>query len=314
MKIINGKEVAESIYKDLSIKINNLKNNNIIPCLAVIIVGDRKDSNTYVEMKNKKCLELGIKSEIYRLSELITEWELLDRIKELNKNKLVHGILVQLPLPNHINKVKILDAINPKKDVDGFHFSNMGKLSLNTTPSFVPCTPLGVIELFKYYNIDLVGKHIVVIGKSNIVGLPLSLLLLHQEATVTICHIKTKNIKEITKKADILISACGQPQIIKKDWLKDNVGIIDIGINAIKDDSKKRGYRLVGDVDFEDVKEKSLFCTPVPGGVGPMTIAMLMKQTIDATLYNNNCKLGAETSDEILQDFHSNFQTSINMN
>ena len=277
MKIIDGKEVSKKIYEDLKkeISINKLK-----PCLAVIIVGERKDSMTYVNMKHKKCLELGIESRLIKLSQLITQTELLNEINELNTNNKVDGILVQLPLPNHIDKTTILESISIEKDVDGFHYSNMGKLAINTNPFFIPCTPLGVMELFKYYNIDLEGKHIVMIGKSNIVGLPLSLMLLNAEATVTVCHIKTKNIKEITRKADILISACGQPQMIKSDWIKDNVNIIDIGISPIKDETKKKGYRLVGDVDFENVKEKVNYITPVPGGVGPMTIALLMKQTI----------------------------------
>ena len=231
-------------------------------------------------MKQKKCKELGMTSQLIKLSELTTQAELLEKIEELNQDKSVDGILVQLPLPDHIDKNLVLESIDIEKDVDGFHYSNMGKLAINTEPSLLsPRTPLGVIELFKYYNIKLEGKHIVVIGKSNIVGLPLSILLMHEEATVTVCHIKTQNIKDITRTADILVSACGQPQMIKKDWIKDNVDIIDIGISPIKDDTKKKGYRLVGDVDFEDVKEKVNYITPVPGGVGPMTVAMLMKQT-----------------------------------
>ena len=292
---IDGKEVSNSIYEDLKKNIYSLSINNIIPCLAVIIVGERKDSMTYVNMKNKKCIELGIKSILIKLNALITEWELLERIRELNEDNLVHGILVQLPLPDHIDKNNILESISIEKDVDGFHNTNIGKLALNTQPLFVPCTPLGVIELFKYYQIELEGKHVVMIGKSNIVGLPLSLLLLNAEATVTVCHIKTKNIKEITKNADILISACGQPQMIKSDWITNGTGIIDIGINAIKDDTKKKGYRLVGDVDFEDVKDKISFITPVPGGVGPMTIAMLMKQTVKSALNLNSGKILSNT-------------------
>ena len=277
MKIIDGKEVSNYICEDLKNKIKTL---NKHPCLAVIVVGHRKDSIAYVGMKKKKCIELGISSTILKLSELVTQAELLAKIEELNNDDSIDGILVQLPLPDHIDKNLILESINVEKDVDGFHYSNMGKLAINTNPSFYPCTPLGVIELFKYYNIDLEGKNVVIIGKSNIVGLPLSLLLMHKEATVTVCHIKTKNIKDITRKADILISACGQPQMIKKDWIKDNVDIIDIGISPIKDDTKKKGYSLVGDIDFEDVKEKVNYITPVPGGVGPMTVAMLMKQTV----------------------------------
>lgn len=298
MKIIDGKEVSNFIYLKLKEKIKLLEKR---PCLSVIIVGNRKDSNAYVGMKRKKCIELGINSSILKLSELITQMELLSKIEELNNDNYIDGILVQLPLPDHIDKNLILESIDVEKDVDGFHYSNMGKLAINTNPSFYPCTPLGVIELFKYYNIDLEGKNIVVIGKSNIVGLPLSLLLMHQEATVTVCHIKTKNIKDITRKADILISACGQPQMIKKDWIKDNVDIIDIGISPIKDDTKKKGYRLVGDVDFEDVKEKVNYITPVPGGVGPMTVAMLMKQTVLSSMRrmekNNNLQKKIKKND-----------------
>ena len=277
MKIIDGKEVSNKIYQDLKKEISN---NNLKPCLAVIIVGDRKDSMAYVNMKHKKCIELGIESKLIKLNKLITQTELLKEIVELNNNTNVDGILVQLPLPDHIDKITILESINIEKDVDGFHYSNMGKLAINTSPFFVPCTPLGVMELFKYYKICLEGKHIVVIGKSNIVGLPLSLMLLNAEATVTVCHIKTQNIKDITRKADILISACGQPQMINSDWISADIDIIDIGISPIKDVTKKKGYRLVGDVDFENVKEKVNYITSVPGGVGPMTIVMLMKQTI----------------------------------
>jgi len=289
MKIIAGKEVSKKIYQELSKEIINLKKNNIIPCLTVIIVGERKDSLSYVNMKHKKCLELGIESKLIKLSQLITQTELLRKIEELNQNLFVHGILIQLPLPNHIDKIKVLEKVDINKDVDGFHYANMGKLALNTNPLFLPCTPLGVIELFKYYNIELEGKNVVMIGKSNIVGLPLSLMLLNAEATVTVCHIKTKNIKDITRRADILISACGKPQMIKKDWIKENVDVIDIGISPIQDNTKKIGYRLVGDMDFEDIKEKVNYITPVPGGVGPMTIAMLMKQTVKAAINLNEC-------------------------
>ena len=291
MKIIDGKEVSQNIYQNLKREIRSLSNP---PSLVVIILGERKDTLSYVGMKQKKCKELCMTSQLIKLSELTTQAELLDKIEELNQDESIDGILVQLPLPDHIDKNLVLESINIEKDVDGFHYSNMGKLAIKSNPSFVPCTPLGVIELFKYYNIKLEGKHIVVIGKSNIVGLPLSLLLMHEEATVTVCHIKTQNIKDITRTADILVSACGQPQMIKKDWIKDNIDIIDIGISPIKDDTKKKGYRLVGDVDFEDVKEKVNYITPVPGGVGPMTVAMLMKQTFlsaSRKLENNKNKI-----------------------
>ena len=280
MKLIDGKEISKQIYSELEDKILILKKKNIIPGLAVIIVGDRIDSQTYVRMKEKKCIELGIKSKIIKLKETISEPDLIVEIYKLNNNNSIHGILVQLPLPKYINENVVLNHIDLKKDVDGFHFNNIGKLTLNRNPVFVPCTPFGCIELLKRSKIEIKGKNVVILGRSNIVGLPLSLLLLHENATVTICHSKTVNIMEHTQKADIIIAACGKTQMVKKDWIKKGVVIIDVGINSIEDKTKKKGYRLVGDVDFDDVKNKVSYITPVPGGVGPMTIAMLMTQTV----------------------------------
>ena len=282
MKLIDGKLVSENVYLLIKDRIQTLKENNIIPGLAVVLIGDRTDSQTYVRMKQKKCEELGIKSILVKLDTDISEDDVINNIIKLNQDISIHGILVQLPLPKHLDESKILSQISLEKDVDGFHCENIGKLALNKNPTFIPCTPNGCMELLHFYNIDLAGKHVVILGRSNIVGLPLSLLLLHQNATVTICHSKTKDIKKITQTADILIAACGKMEIVKKDWLKPGVDIIDIGINTKTDLSKKRGYKLVGDVDFEDVKDVVNYITPVPGGVGPMTIATLMYQTVES--------------------------------
>ena len=287
MKLISGKEVATSIYEELKVKIQYLKTLNITPGLAVVLVGNRVDSQTYVKMKVKKCVELGIISRQVKFESNVSEEALLSCIQELNEDSHIHGILVQLPLPKHLDENKILSQISLTKDIDGFHCSNIGKLALNRNPSFVPCTPKGCVELLKRTGIEIRGKNVVILGRSNIVGLPLSLLLLHENATVTICHSKTDDIKSYTRKADILIAACGRMEMVKDDWIKENCAIIDVGINSKDDPSKKRGYRLVGDVDFESVKEKVGYITPVPGGVGPMTIAMLMSQTVDAASYLN---------------------------
>lgn len=284
MKFLNGKVVSDSIYVNLIPEINKLKECGLEPCLSVIIVGDRPDSKTYVRMKEKKCAELGIESNIINLNEKVTTNEILLEVEKLNNDARVHGILIQLPLPDHIEKNKVLDCVDKNKDVDGFNIFNMGAISLNREPNFYPCTPLGCIEILKFYNIDVEGKHIVVIGKSQIVGLPLSLMLMNLGATVSVCDDKTIEIKEITKTADLLFVACGCPNLVTEEWIKEGVIIIDIGINKIDDQTTARGYKLVGDVDFEAVKDKASFITPVPGGVGPMTIAMLMKQTVKACI------------------------------
>lgn len=287
MKLLDGKKIASKIYQELENKIKDLTERNIVPGLAVILVGNRTDSATYVRMKQKKCKELGIYSRLINLDEDVNEEQLLDAIDGLNSDSSIHGILVQLPLPKHLNENKILSTVNLDKDVDGFHFENMGRLATNKNPQFIPCTPKGCLEILERNNIEISGKNICVLGRSAIVGLPLSLLLLHRNATVTICHSKTRNIESITSQADILIAACGRMEMVKKDWIKENCVIIDVGINSKPDSSKKSGYRLVGDVDFEDVKDTVDYITPVPGGVGPMTIAMLMSQTVQSAINHN---------------------------
>lgn len=282
MKILDGKQCANQVYESLIPRIDYLrKEHNIIPKLSVIIVGDKSESLSYVRMKNKKCQELGIDSQICHMDANNTTKDIVRQIQILNNDPKVHSILVQLPLPTHLDTNRIISSINPDKDVDGFHALNMGLLSLNQNPNLVPCTPKGCIHLLKKNSIELKGKNIVIIGKSNIVGLPLSLMLMHENATVTICHIDTVDIKSHTRKADILIVGCGVPEMIKDDWIKKGTDIIDIGINFINDIESKNGRKLVGDVDFESVKNKVNFITPVPGGIGPMTIAMLIQQTID---------------------------------
>ena len=236
-------------------------------------------------MKKKACEKIGIRNFDIKLDENVSQIEIINVIEIMNQNSNIHGILVQLPLPKHINEREVLNCVSLNKDVDGFHSTNIGKLALKELDDIqVPCTPDGCLELLKRYNIQIEGKHAVIIGRSNIVGMPLSLLLLHYNATVTICHSRTQNLKEITRKADILVCAFGSPMKITSEYVKEDCVIIDIGINQIDDSTRKRGYRLVGDVDFEDVKDKVKAITPVPGGVGPMTIAMLLKHTTERCL------------------------------
>ena len=276
--IINGKLISKQILNEIA---DDIKTLSIKPLLVVIQIGDRKDSTIYVKKKIEACELVGIKSRIYNFKTTVSTEELCSLLFRLNNDDQVNGILVQLPIPNHLNKEEILSKISHKKDVDGFHVINMGNLAMSgRTPYFIPCTPLGCLELLKRYNITIEGKHAVIVGKSNIVGLPMALLLLKNQATVTICHIKTKDIENHLKMADIVISACGCPRMIKKDWLKEGVVVIDVGINSIPDSTRKKGYRLVGDVDFEEVKNIASAITPVPGGVGPMTVAMLLKNTV----------------------------------
>ncbi len=271
-QIIDGKKTSTMILENLK---EEIKNKPITPCLAVVLVGNDKASSVYVNSKKKKCNELGIKSISHELPAETSEDELLSLIDELNKDKGVHGILVQLPLPKHINEKLVINKIDEKKDVDCFHPINVGLLNLGQGV-FKPCTPYGIIKLLETYNIDLEGKHCVVIGRSNIVGKPLVPLLLEKNATVTVCHSRTKNLNEITKQADVLISAVGRINMVTKDMVKEDAVVIDVGIN--RDENNK----LCGDVDFENVKEKASFITPVPGGVGPMTIAMLMNNCVNA--------------------------------
>ncbi|GIW22136.1 MAG: bifunctional protein FolD [Candidatus Sericytochromatia bacterium] len=272
--IIDGKEISKKILAEIKAETKLLYNRyEVKPGLAVIIVGNNPASKIYVKRKRQTCQSLDFYSEDYDLDESITEKELLNLISDLNNEPSIHGILVQLPLPKHLNEKKILNFINYQKDVDGFHPINQASLLTNES-LILPCTPLGILELLKIYNIEIEGKHSVIIGRSNIVGKPLSLMLLRENATVTICHSKTFNLEHYTKQADILISAVGKPQFIKENMVKENSVVIDVGINRLEDG------KLVGDVDFENVKNKVYAITPVPGGVGPMTIAMLMKNTL----------------------------------
>ena len=273
MKILDGKAVSLKVKESVKVRADELKKFGVEPTLAVVLVGEDKASQTYVRAKEKACNEYGIKSVAHRLSENTTQNELLALINVLNLDDSIHGILVQLPLPKHIDTNVVLAAIDPRKDVDGFHAINVGKL-VSGLEGFVPCTPLGVMEILKEYGIDVAGLNAVVIGRSNIVGKPMANLLLNASATVTVTHSKTKNLKEICKNADLIVAAIGKPFFLKADMVKDGAVVVDVGINRLDDG------RLVGDVDFDEVAPKCSYITPVPGGVGPMTIAMLLNNTI----------------------------------
>ena len=273
MKILDGKAVSLKVKESVKVRAEELKKFGVEPTLAVILVGEDKASQTYVRAKEKACNEYGIKSVAHRLSENTTQAELLALINVLNLDDSIHGILVQLPLPKHIDTNTVLATIDPVKDVDGFHAVNVGKL-VSGLEGFVPCTPLGVMEILKEYGIEVAGLNAVVIGRSNIVGKPMANLLLNASATVTVTHSKTKNLKEICKNADLIVAAIGRPFFLKADMVKDGAVVVDVGINRLDDG------RLVGDVDFDEVAPKCSYITPVPGGVGPMTIAMLLNNTI----------------------------------
>lgn len=284
MTLLDGKKTAADIKEEIALEVRSLKNNGKkIPHLAAIIVGNNGASITYVNAKVKACERVGFASTLIRLEEEVTEEKLLDEIANLNVDKDIDGFIVQLPLPKHIDEQKILMAIAPNKDVDGFHPTNVGKMALNL-PTFISATPFGILELLERYNVETAGKHVVVLGRSHIVGSPMSILLSQKRkvgnATVTMCHSRTKNLKEMTLQADIVVAAIGIPEFLKADMVKDNVTVIDVGITRVDDASKKSGYRLLGDVAFEEVAKKAAFITPVPGGVGPMTIAMLLKNTL----------------------------------
>lgn len=272
--IIDGKELAKNIRESLKEEVKELKNADINPKLAVIMVGDDKASKVYVKNKSKACEDVGIEYEEYLLPAKTKMEELLKLIEELNNNETIHGILVQSPLPDGLDANEAFKAISPKKDVDGFNPINVGKLSLNQD-CFVSCTPYGIVKMLENYNIPIEGAHAVIIGRSNIVGKPLAKCLLNKNATVTVCHSKTKNLKELTKQADILIAALGKAKFVTADMVKDGAAVIDVGINRTENG-------LVGDTDFEAISKKASFITPVPGGVGPMTIAMLMNNVIKA--------------------------------
>ena len=281
--IIDGKQVAADVRAVVAAKVAELKEKGIAPCLAVILVGENPASVSYVTGKQKALAEVGMVDRSVHLPETTSEEELLKLIDELNADSTVHGILVQLPLPKHINEEKVIMAISPEKDVDGFHPVSVGNLMIGR-PGFLPCTPHGIIVLLKKAGIETSGKHAVVIGRSNIVGKPVSILLARKDVncTVTMCHTGTKNMAEITRQADIIVVASGHPHTLTGDMVKDGAVVIDVGVNRIPDSTKKSGFRLIGDCDFDDLKEKTSFITPVPGGVGPMTIAMLMQNTLES--------------------------------
>lgn len=285
--ILSGKEVSASVYDSLDQKIKSLRKNNITPGLAVVLVGEDSASQVYVRSKTKTFNKLSLFTKTYRLPSDSSERELLELIDDLNKNNLFHGILVQLPLPSHIDSDKVINRILPSKDVDGFHPENAGLLSIGK-PRFIPCTPKGIMEILKYYKIKLDGKHVVVVGRSNIVGRPISILTSlkgeNSNGTTTICHSGTKDIGNHTKAADVVIVALGVPGFLKENMIKEGAVVIDVGINRV-DDTSEKGYRLVGDVDWEGIYKKAAAITPVPGGVGPMTIAMLVQNTVEAAEY-----------------------------
>lgn len=274
-KIIDGKVIAAELREEMKGEVGELKASGLTPGLAVVIVGENPASKVYVGQKEKTCANLGIYSEKHALPADVSEEELIGLIHKLNGDPRVHGVLVQLPLPGHIDEGRVLEAIDPRKDVDGFHPVNVGKLVVGEE-TLLPCTPHGIMILLERAGVDLKGKEAVVVGRSNIVGKPVSLLLLSRHATVTICHSRTRDLTAHTASADVLVAAVGKPEMIKADMVKEGVVVIDVGVNRLEDG------RLVGDVDFEGVKEKASAITPVPGGVGPMTITMLMRNTIEA--------------------------------
>ena len=290
MKILDGKNIANDIFDEIKIEVSQLyTSKGKKPHLVAILVGNNGASQTYVNAKVKACEYVGFKSTLIHLEDSISEYDLLSKINEINKNNSIDGLIVQLPLPDHISEKKVTESISPSKDVDGFHPENLGKMVLNY-PTFLPATPAGILELLKRNNISTSGKHCVVVGRSNIVGLPISILMGKNNkignCTVTITHSRTKNIKEITKSADILIVALGKAEFISSEMIKKGVCIIDVGITRVKSDFTKSGWKLLGDVNFDSVKDKCSYITPVPGGVGPMTIAMLLKNTLKSFKLN----------------------------
>ena len=286
MILLDGRQTSAKIKQEIAEVVSKMKQqNNRPPHLAAVLVGSDGASMTYVGAKVKACDLVGFKSTLIKLPDTTTQETLLKQIETLNTNSEIDGFIVQLPLPKHINENKILMAIDPRKDVDGFHPINVGKLTLDL-PTFISATPYGIMELLERYSVPTAGKHVVVIGRSNIVGRPMSILMSQKRqagnATVTIAHSRTKDLKALTKQADIVIAALGIPEFLTSDMVKDNAVIVDVGITRVPDDAKKKGYRIVGDVDFKSVSKKASHITPVPGGVGPMTIAMLLKNTLFA--------------------------------
>jgi len=281
-QLIDGKGIAKQIQADLTEEVATLKaEHDLVPGLATVLVGDDPASQTYVRMKQRRCKEVGIHSVGKTLPADASQKEVEALVSDLNANDAIHGILVQLPLPDHLDEEAVLNTISLTKDVDGFHPVNIGRLAMkNRTPLFSPCTPAGIIHLIDSTGVEIEGKEAVILGRSNIVGLPVSMLLLKRNATITICHSRTQDLPGVTSRADILIAAVGRAEMVKADWVKPGAVVIDVGINRVDDATRKRGYRLVGDVDFEEVKEVAGHITPVPGGVGPMTIAMLLSNTV----------------------------------
>jgi methylenetetrahydrofolate dehydrogenase (NADP+)/methenyltetrahydrofolate cyclohydrolase len=296
MTIIDGKKVAAEIREELKKEIDKLKSENkSVPGLVAVLVGNNPASEFYVRGKSKACEEIGMLTKTEKLSSEISEEDLLELIQKYNSDINYNGILVQLPLPKHISERKVIETILPTKDVDGFHPISVGNLVIGHD-TFLPCTPAGIQELLVRYNIPIKGKHVVVLGRSNIVGKPIANILLQKKenanAVVTICHSAAKNISYFTKQADILIAAIGQPKFVKAEMVKDGVIVIDVGINRVNDETQSKGYRIIGDVDFDEVSKKASFITPVPGGVGPMTIAMLLKNTFKAySIQNSKVKI-----------------------
>ncbi len=282
--LLDGKKVSDEMRKEIAADVQAIVEAGYEPPhLAAILVGHDGGSETYVKNKMKTCNELGFKSTLVRFEEDVTEAELLDKVNEMNHDDTLDGFIVQLPLPSHIDEQKVIEAVDPSKDVDGFHPVNVGKMSIGL-PGFVSATPSGIMELLKRYDIDTDGKHCVVLGRSNIVGKPVAMLMMHKgnpgNATVTVCHSRTKNISEICRSADIIIAALGAPHFVKEDMVKDGAVVVDVGTTRVPDSSRKSGFRLTGDVDFDNVAPHCSYITPVPGGVGPMTIISLMKNTL----------------------------------
>ena len=283
MHLLNGKELAQKLQQKMTQEVTELKEKGLQPGLAVILVGEDPASQVYVRNKERAANNIGMYSVVYRLPETTSETDLIAKIEELNHDDKVHGILVQLPLPKHINEDLVLDTIDPAKDVDGFHPMNLGNLFAGK-PTMIPCTPAGIMELIKLSGLDLAGKNAVIIGRSNIVGKPMAHLLLQANATVTICHSKTKDLPKVAKQADVLVVAIGRANFVTADFVKEGAVVIDVGIN--RDENNK----LTGDVKFDEVAPLTSYITPVPGGVGPMTITMLMRQTIDAAKRKENVR------------------------
>ena len=284
-QLISGKEVAASVLSELKPRIESLKKRGVIPGLAAVLVGDDPASATYVNSKVKACKKLELHSEVVKEPQTLSQEELIEIVTSLNRNQQIHGILVQSPLPKQIDELAITLTILPEKDVDGFHPHNVGLMMIGR-PCLLPCTPHGIIKLLEYYQIDPAGREVVIVGRSNIVGKPLAAMLMQKarmaDATVTVAHSRSRNLAEITRRADILIAAVGRPRMITADMVKNGAVVIDVGVNRVEDSSAKKGYRLVGDVDFDACIEEASYISPVPGGVGPMTIAMLMSNTVTA--------------------------------